>query len=93
MDYCNSISTITEQVLIELDISAIEKYVIILYYIPRITNKIIENEEASLITKTKRRDHISPILRDLHWLLIKKRTDYKMMVLTFNAPNEHEPSS
>ena len=54
--------------------------------------QLVQNEAAQVITKTKIRDHISPILRDLHWLPIQKRTDYKMMVLAFNALNEQGPS-
>ena len=42
--------------------------------------------------ENEKHDHISPILRDLHWLPIKKRTNYKMMVLAFNALNEQGPS-
>ena len=53
--------------------------------------QLVQNAAARVITKTKRCDHISPILRDLHWLPIKKRTDYKMMVLTCNARNEQGP--
>ena len=36
--------------------------------------------------------YISPILRHLYWLPIKKRVDYKMMVMAFNALNEQGPS-
>ena len=54
--------------------------------------QLVQNAAAQVITKTSRRDHISPILRDLHWLPIKKHTDYKMIVLAFNALNEQGPS-
>ena len=43
------------------------------------------NAAARVITKAKIRDHISSILRYLHWLPIKKRTDNKMMVRAFKA--------
>ena len=54
--------------------------------------QLVQNAAARVITKTKRRDHVSTILRDLHWLPIKKRRDYKMRVLAFNALNDQEPS-
>ena len=54
--------------------------------------KFVQNTAARVITETSRLDHISPILRDLHWPPIKKHTDYKMMVLTFNALNDQGPS-
>ena len=36
--------------------------------------KLVQNAAARVITKTSRRDHISHILGDLHWLPTKKRT-------------------
>ena len=54
--------------------------------------QLVQNAAARVITKTSRRDHISQILRYLHWLPIKKRTYYNMMVLAFNALNEQGPS-
>ena len=54
--------------------------------------QLVQNAAAQVITKTSQRDHISPMFRDLHWLPIKKCTDYKMMVLAFNALNKQGPS-
>ena len=44
-----------------------------------------QNSAARLVTLTKSRDHISPILRDLHWLPVKSRTMYKILVLTYKC--------
>ena len=49
--------------------------------------QLVQNAAARVITQTTRRDHISPILKLLHCLPMKNRTDYKMMVLAFNALN------
>ena len=54
--------------------------------------QLVQNAAARVITTTKRRDHMSPILRGLHGLPIKKRTAYKMMVLAFYTLNEQGPS-
>ena len=35
------------------------------------------------MTRTGNREHISPVLRELHWLPVKKRIDYKILSLTF----------
>ena len=35
--------------------------------------------------KTARRDHISEVLNDLHWLRIEERIVYKLLILTFKA--------
>ena len=42
-----------------------------------------QNSAARLVTLTKSRDHISPILRDLHWLPVKSRIMYKILLLTY----------
>jgi len=36
----------------------------------------IQNAAACLVTGTRRRDHITPVLRDLHWLPVRRRVDY-----------------
>ena len=51
----------------------------------------IQNNAARIITRTKRREHISPVLRSLHWLPILSRIDHKIMSLTFKAINNLAP--
>ena len=46
---------------------------------------------ARLITGSPRRDRITPILIDLHWLPLKARIEYKICVLTFLALKTNEP--
>jgi len=46
----------------------------------------VQNATARLITGTPRRDHISPILRQLHWLPVRHRVTFKIAVLVFQAP-------
>jgi len=36
----------------------------------------VQNAAACLITGTRRRDHITPVLRDLHWLPVRRHVDY-----------------
>jgi hypothetical protein len=43
--------------------------------------QLIQNAKARLVTGTRKFDHISPVLRDLHWLLIHKRITYKSAML------------
>ena len=45
----------------------------------------IQYEAARILTRMARRDHITEVLNDLHWLKIEKRIVYKMKILTFNA--------
>ena len=47
------------------------------------------NTAARLITGTRKYDFISSVLRDLHWLKIDEKTDYKVLLLMFKClPNE-----
>ena len=43
------------------------------------------NSAARLVTKTKKRDHITPVLRKLHWLTIDKRIVFKVLIITYKA--------
>ena len=52
----------------------------------------IQNYAARIITGTKRSDHITPILKQLHWLPISKRIDFKILIHTFNSINGSAPS-
>ena len=51
----------------------------------------IQNTAARIVTKTKKFDHITPVLTDLHWLPIEFRIDYKLLLLTFKALNGLAP--
>ena len=44
-----------------------------------------QNSATRLDTLTKSRDHISPILRDLHWLPVKSCIKYKILLLTYKC--------
>ena len=52
----------------------------------------LQNSAARMVTLTRRREHISPILRDLHWLPVKSRIIYKLLLTTYKALNGLAPS-
>ena len=54
--------------------------------------QLIQNSAARLLTKTKRREHISPVLASLHWLPVTFRIDFKVLLLTYKALNGQGPS-
>ena len=61
---------------------------ILLYGLPTIhINKLkrIQNAAARLVTNTPCICHITPILEDLHWLPIKYRIQFKIVLLTFKC--------
>ena len=45
----------------------------------------IQNSAARLVTLSRKHDHITPILYDLHWLPIKFRIMYKINLLTYKC--------
>ena len=53
---------------------------------------MVQNSSARLITGTKKRDHITPVLRELHWLPVKQRVVFKIVLLTYKALNDIGPS-
>jgi len=45
----------------------------------------IQNAAVRFLTGASRRDHISPVLRSLHWLPVKQRVDYKLATLVYKS--------
>ena len=49
--------------------------------------QMVQNTAARLVSKTKKSDHITPVLAALHWLPIKYRIVFKILLITFKALN------
>jgi hypothetical protein len=47
--------------------------------------QLVQNAAARLLTGTRYTDHITPIMKDLHWLPISYRIQYKLIMLCFKA--------
>ena len=45
--------------------------------------QLIQNSAARLITGTKKYSPITPVLQQLHWLPVKSRISFKILLLTF----------
>ncbi|KAL2097497.1 hypothetical protein ACEWY4_006704 [Coilia grayii] len=54
--------------------------------------QLIQNAAARVLTRTKRSDHITPVLRSLHWLLVSYRIDFKALLLVFKSLNRTGPN-
>lgn len=44
-----------------------------------------QNVAARLVTHSHRHDHITPVLKQLHWLPVKERINYKIALLVFKC--------
>ena len=49
------------------------------------------NASARLISGTRKFDHITHVLKDLHWLPIKQRIKFKLMLTVFKCLNGSAP--
>ena len=52
----------------------------------------VQNAAARLICRCGRRDHISPILSQLHWLPVAYRVQFKVLVQVYRATHDQAPS-
>ena len=52
----------------------------------------VQNAAAMLLTSSHKYDHIMPVLHDLHWLPVKYRIHFKILLLTFKALNGMAPA-
>ena len=53
--------------------------------------QLVQNSAARLVTALRNHDHITPILRPLHWLPVRYRIIFKisLLIMTYKAPNGH----
>ena len=45
----------------------------------------IQNTAARIVTGTRKRDHITPVLVSLHWLPVEKRIKFKILVIVYKC--------
>ena len=66
----------------------------LLYGIPKLLlDKLqrLQNTSARVITRTSRHAHITPVLKELHWIPVAHRIDFKILVQTFKALQDQSP--
>ena len=51
----------------------------------------IQNNAARMILKKKKRDHVTPMLRQLHWLPVEARIKYKVATLCYKCNFQQAP--
>ena len=54
--------------------------------------QMIQNSAAWLVTGTHGRDHITPVLVKLHWLPVRYRIEFKLLVLVYQAVHHLGPA-
>jgi len=53
--------------------------------------QVVQNSLARVVTGVKRRDHIQPALKRLHWLPINERIQYKVALITHKVISTQQP--
>ncbi len=51
----------------------------------------VQNSAARVVTRTRKYEHITPVLMDLHWLPVEQRIKYKILLLTYKSFNGMAP--
>ena len=54
--------------------------------------QLVQNSLARLVTGTRKFDHITPVLKKLHWLPISSRITYKIATLTHKTLATSQPA-
>ena len=53
--------------------------------------QLVQNYAARLVLNKSKYDHATPLLRQLHWLPVRSRIDYKILLLCFKARDSLTP--
>ena len=51
----------------------------------------VQNAAARMVSGTRRHEHITPVLRDLHWLPVLQRIKFKILILVFKCVHQFAP--
>jgi len=49
--------------------------------------QLIQNAAARILSRTRKYEHITPVLRSLHWLPVRFRIDFKVLLLVYKSFN------
>ena len=54
--------------------------------------QLVQNASAKVVTRQKKSDHVTPLLKSLHWLPVESRIIFKALFLCYKALNGIGPS-
>ena len=52
---------------------------------------MVQNTAARVLCRIGKYDHITPVLKSIHWLPVENLTKYKICLLTLNSLHGHGP--
>ena len=53
--------------------------------------QLVQNILAHVVTGTKKRDHITPVIQAFHWLPVSFRITYKIAIVTYKVKLTRQP--
>ena len=53
---------------------------------------LAQNAAARVVKRTPKREHMTPVLRDMHWLPIIKRVQFKILLIVLKSLHCEAPS-
>ena len=84
----------TEKLVHALVTSRLDNCNVVLFGLPDYLIKRLQyvlNAAARLVSLTNKYDHITPIMMQLHWLPVKERINFKILLTTFKALHDINP--
>lgn len=54
--------------------------------------QLVQNAACRLIMRSRFRDHVSPLLKSLHWLRVSERITFKVGVMTYKCLHDQAPA-
>ena len=54
--------------------------------------QLCQNNAARMLSLRRKVDHITPVLKDLHWLPVEQRIEYKVLLLIYKALHGKAPA-
>ena len=85
---------VTIQLMVSLVLSRLDYCNSLLAGLPEYQiNKLqrVQNCAAKVCYRSRKYDHITPLLQNLHWLPVKERIDFKIATIVFNTFNNCSP--
>ena len=53
--------------------------------------QLVQNTAARILTGTRKKEHLTPVLRELHWLPVNQRICFKILILTYKCISGQAP--
>lgn len=46
---------------------------------------LLQNADARVLKNTRKLDHITPVLKSIHWVPVSQKIDFKILLLAYKS--------